>query len=562
MAYDLKPMKAPRAAGRLLKTFVALVENPASGALLADRLLRDAGILALRNRPTHAAPAARHPVFAHGEPAAELGRAVDLNALAEAVGDARAGGHQPETVADFAAAYRDGRLTPLQVAERAVEIARESDRRDPPMRTLIAQHRDDLMTQARASAQRFERGEPLGPFDGVPVAVKDELDQLPYPTTVGTRFLGTSPATLDAEPVARLRRAGALLIGKANMHEIGIGVTGLNPHHGAARNAYDPQHATGGSSSGSAAAVAMGLCPVAVGADGGGSIRVPAALCGQVGLKATFGRVSEHGAAELCWSVAHVGPIGATVRDVALAYAAMAGPDDKDPGSLLQPEPQLDGIGDADLSGLKVGVYTPWFEDASSDVVAACRRGVDALRKAGAKVVEITIPELEVARVAHLVTIVAEMTAAHLGHYARQRDAYGLDTRLNLALGRRMQGFDYIHAQRHRTRVWRHFAEVLEQVDVIATPTSGITAPPLPADALETGESNLEVTGAIMRFAFPGNLTGLPAISVPAGYDRNGLPVGLQLMGRAWHEHLLLRMARVVELATERERPAVWYGYL
>jgi Asp-tRNA(Asn)/Glu-tRNA(Gln) amidotransferase A subunit family amidase len=229
-------------------------------------------------------------------------------------------GYRFETVADFARAYRGGQLSPVDVARRLADACSSLDERDPAMQLLIAQDADDLMAQAEASAARFAAGEPLGVFDGVPVAVKDELDQVPYPTTVGTAFLGRESADEDATVAARFRAQGALLFGKTAMHEIGIGVTGLNPHHGTPRNPYDPGHFTGGSSSGPAAVVAAGLCPVAIGADGGGSIRTPAALCGISGLKATYGRISEHGAYPLCWSVGHVGPLAATVLDTALAY--------------------------------------------------------------------------------------------------------------------------------------------------------------------------------------------------------------------------------------------------
>jgi Asp-tRNA(Asn)/Glu-tRNA(Gln) amidotransferase A subunit family amidase len=181
--------------------------------------------------------------------------------------------------------------------------------------------------------------------------------------------------------------------------------------------------------------------------------------------------------------------------------------------------------------------------------------------RAGARVVEIEIPELEVMRVAHLVTIVTEMAAAHIGYYRDHQADYALDTRLNLTLGRRLQGSDYVHAQRHRARVYRHFAGALEDVDVIVTPATGCTAPVLPLDALAAGESNLELIGTIMRFAAAANLTGLPAISVPCGYDDAGMPVGLQFMGRAWEEHLLLRLARAVERTVERRRPQIHFPY-
>ncbi|MBW2527605.1 MAG: amidase [Deltaproteobacteria bacterium] len=571
MTYDLKPLKAPRAAGGLLRTFVTLVETPGTGDLLAGKLLRDAGVVALRDLVPQEPLDSRHPLFVLNDALAGADRAaaedpapgpLDVAELAAGLPAAPDEGFRPESAADFQAAYRDGRSTPEAVAERALDVVRQSEQLDPAMRLFIAQDRDDVMEQARASTARWAAGETLGPLDGVPVAVKDELHQAGYPTTVGTRFLGGEPATTDAEPVARLRSAGALLIGKCNMHEIGLGVTGLNPHHGSARNPYDPHRATGGSSSGSAAAVAAGVCPVAVGADGGGSIRIPAALCGMYGIKATFGRISEHGAAELCWSVAHVGPIAATAADLALSYAVMAGPDPKDDNSLHQPPPSFADVARTDLDGLRLGIYRPWFDSAQAPVIERCRELVQTLESAGAEIVDIDIPELGVLRTAHLITIIAEMAAAHVGHYAAHRSEYGLDTRLNLALARKLSAYDYVHAQRHRARLCRHFAGILRGVDVIVTPATGCTAPLLPTDALLSGESNLEVTDQIMRFAAAANMTGLPALAMPAGHDDAGLPIGLQVMGRPWQEHVLLRIAFAAERQVRRNPPKIHFRYL
>lgn len=562
MAYDLTPLKAPRASGARLKALAAFAESPAAGTALVRQLLGQVGVTALREAaaddapwltpPAGAATAAAARTCAPQPPAnSTLGAAVPHLPGPPA-------GFAFETIADFTAAFAAGRTTPAAVAERVLAASGAHDAHDPPLRIFIAQDAADVRAQAEAATRRWQAGSPCGPLDGVPVAIKDELDQTPYPTTVGTRFLGREPATADAQAVARLRAAGAVLIGKTNMHEIGIGVTGINPHHGAARNPYDPARITGGSSSGVAAAVAAGLCPVALGADGGGSIRIPAALCGVVGLKPTFGRVSERGAAPLCWSLAHVGPIGATVRDVALAYALIAGPDPSEPQTLTQPAPELDRLGDGALGGITLGVYRPWFEDASPDIVAACQAGVDALVAAGAAVREVDLPELGLLRIVHLVTIVSEMAAAHLLHYAHGgRRAYGGDTRLNLRLARELRATDYVHAQRHRVRLTAHFERALQAVDVLVTPTTGCTAVPIPAAACKTGESNVALTDRIMRFAPAGNLTGLPALSVPVGYDAAGLPIGLQIMGRRFAESTLLRLGAVVEAAVARRAPRV-----
>jgi Asp-tRNA(Asn)/Glu-tRNA(Gln) amidotransferase A subunit family amidase len=394
------------------------------------------------------------------------------------------------------------------------------------------------------------------------VAVKDEVDMVPYPTTVGTSFLGKSPVTEDATIVARMRAAGALLIGKANMHEIGINVTGLNPHHGTTRNPYNTDHFTGGSSSGSATAVAAGLAPVAISADGGGSIRIPAAFCGVFGLKPTFGRVSEHGAAPLCWSVAHLGPIAGTATDTALAYAVMAGPDLNDSNSLHQPLPSLENWDQLNLNGLKLGVYKPWFQHADAEIVAACDMMLRRFADMGAEVVEISIPDLELNRVAHSVTILSEMAQAMSYTYAEHHKEHGLDARINLALGRATSSQDYLLAQRARTRIINNFNRALEQVDLILTPTTAIAAPAIPKDALPDGNSDLSTTIEIMRFVTAGNLTGLPAITFPAGYTQSGLPIGMQAMGRAWEERQLLRLAVNAEKVLERKAPQVHYRFL
>ncbi|MCA9718661.1 MAG: amidase, partial [Myxococcales bacterium] len=312
---------------------------------------------------------------------------------------------------------------------------------------------------------------------------------------------------------------------------------------------------------GSAAAVAAGLCPMALGADGGGSIRIPAALCGVVGLKPTWSRVSTRGAFELAWSVGHLGPLGATVRDCALLYAAVAGPDPKDRFSTGQPAPRdvRPWLEADDLRGLRIGVYRPYFDDAEPDLVRACERALTWLEDAGASVREITIAHLERARVAHMITIASEMATAVEPYRAAHGRAFGLDVRINLAVARSFSATDYVKAQRVRTRVIKHWSRLLapdDGVDLIASPTTGCAATPIREDALTRGESDLETLGRIMRFAAPANLTGFPAISAPVGYDFRGLPIGLQLVARPWEENLLFKTASILERSTARRRPA------
>jgi Asp-tRNA(Asn)/Glu-tRNA(Gln) amidotransferase A subunit family amidase len=558
VAYDLESVELPRLSGALLRLFVTLLESPLRGLLLPT-LLSNFRLPEQREREVHETPT-MYPL--HGRGRAPAGQAAVPRAEWPTPPAEAGPGFQFATVHDFASAYREGSASPEEVAQAVLQAIRSSDAADPPLRAFIAVDEDDVLRQAREATRRMESGQPLSIFDGVPVAVKDEVDMVPYPTTVGTAFLGTSPAEQDATVVARMRAAGALLLGKANMHEIGIGVTGLNPHHGTSRNPYHPGHYTGGSSSGPATAVAAGLCPVAIGADGGGSIRIPSSFCGLVGLKPTFGRVSEFGAAPLTWSLAHLGPLAATATDAALGYAVLAGPDKRDPHSLHQPAPSLADWDAVELSDLTLGIYPPWFRHAASETVSACEMLLSELERMGAEVREIAIPGLEAGRVAHTVTIVAEMSQALEHTYDEHHREHGLDVRTNLTLARTFTARDYVKAQRVRTQMMEHFDAALQEVDAIITPTTGLPAPAIPDDALPDGESDLSTLVEIMRFATPANMTGLPAISFPAGYSDAGLPIGMQAIGRAWEEPTLLRLALAAERVIERRAPQVHYAVL
>jgi Asp-tRNA(Asn)/Glu-tRNA(Gln) amidotransferase A subunit family amidase len=562
MPYDLRHPKVPRLTGVALSALASAMETPVASDLLAARLLQDAGLDSIRSarvdEPPSVLPPLPRPATLHASAAPPE---LDLARIAD--GASRpASGFAFESASDLGRAYRDGKATPAEVADRLAGALRRAAALEPPLAAITTWREDQLREQAAASTERWRAGRPLSPLDGVPVAVKEELDVEGYPTTAGTSYL-RDVAAADAAVVARLRAAGAIVYGKSNMVEIGIDTLGFNGHHGTARNPYGREHRyAGGSSTGSGVAVAAGLGPIAVGADGGGSVRIPAAMTGVVGLKATHGRISEKGAFPLCWSVGHVGPIGATVRDVALAYAVMAGPVADDPVSLAQPAPTLEGL-DATgrLDGLRVGVYRPWFDDADADVVRVCRGALDGLVAAGATLVDVEIDDLELGRVAHAITILAEM-ATTMDRYTEHRRSQGAAVRINLALARALTARDYVQAQRVRTRLYASFARAFERCDAIATPTCAITAPAVGRDVAPRGESNLTVTSAMMRFVLFQNLTGHPAISVPAGYDTQGLPVGLQLTGRPWEEHVILRVAEAAERRLARHKPELWLGPL
>ncbi len=552
--YDASTPQIPRLAGTPLRAFATLIETPGLNAPLLATVRKNAGATAFLAQPVEEPPL----YYPHHEPPASPPPPTsDLDAWLAAWSEAARLDMPFPRARDFTTAYRAGTLTPTQVAQQVIDAIADSDRGEKPLRAFIASDAEDILRQAEASTRRWQEGRPLSPLDGVPIAVKDELDQVPYGTTVGTKFLGTTPAREDATAVARLRAAGAILVGKTNMHEIGISVTGINPHHGAVRNPYNPGHIAGGSSTGSAAAVAAGIVPIALGVDGGGSIRIPAALCGVIGLMPTFGRVSEFGSAPLDWSLSHVGVIATNVEDTALAYAIIAGPDPRDPHTLHQPPVSLDRVASADLEGITLGIFPPWFRHAEDAVVAAAEDAVERLTQLGARVKEITVPDLTAARSAHAILILSEMATGMEPYYDAHRRDFGLDVRINLALGRSFAAWEYLHAQRMRTRITRHFLAALEDVDLILTPTVSMTAPPIPEDTLPEGESNLSLVIALMRHTFPTNLAGLPSITVPVGYH-NGLPIGLQAIGRPWEEHLLLRWAAALERHIPRRVPEIF----
>jgi Asp-tRNA(Asn)/Glu-tRNA(Gln) amidotransferase A subunit family amidase len=557
MPYEKKEVSLPRLAGASLSALASALDVPGVGDAIRKSMMGNVGILPFRARDTSEAqwsPASLFPL--------ERGVQARLDLAAIARAGALAGESAPPTIAKLATKYRDGSARVEDVSERVIDAIAQSEKHTPAFRFFIAHDPADVRAQAKESAARFAAGKPLSVLDGVPVAIKDEVDQRGYRTTGGTRFLGDENGvqTHDAHAVANLRAQGAILVGKANMHELGMGTTGLNPHHGTPRNPHDPSRHTGGSSSGSGAVVASGIVPLALGADGGGSIRNPSSLCGVVGIKPTFGRVSERGAVPICWSVAHIGPIASSVADCALGYAVMAGPDAHDVHSQRQPPvvvPDLGADADGLVRGLRIGVFRPWIEDADGDVVQNVMRALGRLENRGAKLVDVDIPDLELARVVHLITIGVEMAAAQDVKWQTRKHQLGKDTRINMMLARGFTPTDYVHAQRHRTTICAQVNRVLEQCDVIASPAVGCTAPPVRDDAQKTGESDLTLLLKIMRFAPLANITGLPAISVPCGVGQGSLPVGLMAMGRAFDEATCFRVARAVELDTGWLKPRV-----
>lgn len=469
------------------------------------------------------------------------------------------------TIGDYTSRYTSGELTPVQVARAVLKAIKESEEGDYPLKLFIEKHDEMIMAQAKASAKRYAQGKPLGVLDGVPVAIKDEMDIIGHKVFAGTSFIGdeTGIATTDSPPVARLRSAGAIILGTTNMHEIGAGVTGYNMHYGTVRNPYNPKHYTGGSSSGSAAAVASGIVPLAVGVDGGGSVRIPAGICGVVGIKPTFQRVPP--LFQDCPSVCHTGPIAGTVRDAAIGYAVMSGGDDGFLPSFHQPAVDLHSFDHtSSLEGVKIGYFSDYTNSSSPDIVAAVEKTLDALKARGAELIETKLNYLTAIHMAHSTTISSEM-AQSLDKYYSRFDEISPEVQTVLTFSRNMLSMDYIAAQRVRAFALRQFQdEVLSKVDVFVTPTTGMTGPEIPLDAFEVGELNGKQLGDIFRFSVYGNLIGVPGVAVPIGYDAKGLPISIQFQGEHWNEDMILRLAHTTEriYAEKQKQPQVYFSIL
>ncbi|XP_072036787.1 uncharacterized protein [Amphiura filiformis] len=473
-----------------------------------------------------------------------------------------------ESISDYYHKYRNLELTPSDVAEKVIEALRDTEEQDPQLRAIVQWDEKEIRRMATESTKRFEsrRAQPLSVLDGVPVCVKEELSCEPYIFRVGTCFR-SKKCMEDATIVTKLREAGAVIIGISNMHELGMGTTGNNVsrHHKTPRNPYNVNHYTGGSSSGSASAVAAGLCPVSIGTDGGGSVRIPAALCGLVGLKGTFGRFSCAGCAPLAFTVTHIGPLCGNVRDAAIMYGMLAGPDPKDLSTKWQPPITLEDFEKTSLTGTKMGIYTTYFEDASSEVVDICRKAVDFLEEQGAELVDIEMAELEEIRVAHIVAILGEFRTGLKQDFAEHTRELSSENALLLATATQFTCDAYVTANKQRARSISYLQDhVFDKVDVIITPATGVTAPEIHQNHLKYGFSQTSLTLDLMRFVSIGNLTGIPCLVVPVGYDSQGLPVGLQIMGRWWEDHVILRIGNILERFAEGNlrKPQVYYDYL
>lgn len=459
----------------------------------------------------------------------------------------------------IAECIRTRQISPVEVTDAVLERIAALNGALNAIITLLA---EEARREARQAEHEILAGTYRGPLHGVPITVKDLFATAGIRTTAGSRVLADNVPDDDATVVERLRAAGAVLAGKTNMLEFAYAA--VHADYGPSPNPWDLSRSSSGSSSGSAVAVAAGMGYGSIGSDTGGSIRLPAAWCGIVGLKPTYGRVSRHGGIPVSWSADHFGPMTRTVGDCAALLGAIAGHDPRDPTSGRMPIPDYLAGSERGIAGMRIGVAGAYLrQNVAPAVQAITERALATLEDLGATLVEVDLPPPDGAVAALLAILMPEATAWHLPWLRSRPEDYSPAVRERLELGAVTPAVSYIQAQQARRQITDAFLAAMEQVDLLVTPTGPTAATPLEGDLVTGDEADPEVLAALITFTGPFNLTGLPAISVPCGFADSGLPVGMQLVARPWSEQTLLTAARAYERATAwhtRRPPAAGDG--
>ena len=448
------------------------------------------------------------------------------------------------TIREAADALRAHRVSAVELASAAT--ARIS-RLNSKLNAFITVTAEQAREEARQADAELAAGRDRGPLHGIPVAVKDLFATRGVRTTGGSKVYEDYVPAIDAAVVERLRAAGAVMLGKLNMHELAYGITSANPHFGPVRNPWNLEHSPGGSSGGSGAAVAAQMVYAAMGSDTGGSIRIPAAFCGVVGLKPTYGRVSRYGALPLAYSLDHMGPLARSVRDAAMVLNAIAGYDRRDPTSSRHPV--VDYIPDdgCSIRRLRIGFPGNFYFDHLDAGVESSVRGVFARAQSlGAVVKPVRVPDIAALNAIGRIILLAEASAVaepHLEH----REKFGPDVLALLDQGRLLPATDYINAQRLRRKLSREFDQLWSEVDCLIAPTTPNTAPRIGDATVRLGGRDEDVRLATTRLVRGINVPGLPALSIPCGLASSGLPIGIQIIGPAWEEALILRIGAALE---------------
>ncbi|MEI9479792.1 MAG: amidase [Deltaproteobacteria bacterium] len=448
-------------------------------------------------------------------------------------------------------------LSPVEVTEAHLHRIKVLE---PLLKSFITVLADQALAAAREAEKEILGGRYRGPLHGIPLGLKDLYHTEGIRTTSGSKIFDAFVPNFDSTVAAKLKEAGALLLGKLNMHPLAYGPTGENGEYGDMHNPWNPALIAGGSSGGCGSAAASGECTLTMGSDTGGSIRIPSALCGLVGLKPTYGRLSRYGLTPLAWSQDHAGPIVRTVEDCALVMNAAAGYDPSDPTSINLPVPDYTRSLTGEIRGVRVGVPKEYFDVLiDSEVKESVLKAIDRLGELGAVISEVSWPMYRYCTAISSAIQMGEATAYHSHLIRTHGSRIYPPVRLRLEAGFFVSASDYVQAQRARSLFYRESLDLLKKVDLLAGPTVPVTAFETGRTRVKVGNKTAGAIGLLTQYTRPFNLNGFPAITVPCGFSDAGLPIGLQLAGRPLEEETVLRTADAYERSTDwhRRRPPI-----
>lgn len=448
------------------------------------------------------------------------------------------------SVTELAELIKSKKISPVEVTDNLLSYIEKSN---DDTNSYISIRKEKALEEAKQAEKDIMDGNYRGVFHGVPMGLKDNIYFEKEITTMASKIHGNFVSDIDATVAAKLKKAGAVFTGKLNMHEYAWGIDTNNPHFGACHNPWNPEKVPGGSSGGSGAAVSSESSYISLGTDTAGSIRIPSAACGIVGLKPTHGRVSKYGVFPLAWTLDHVGPMAKTVLDTAEMLSVISGFDPNDPVSANVPNEDFSADLTGNVKGLKIGVNEEYFfKDVDAKVEKIIRERLNDLEKEGAELIAVKIPALQYSEWAEFAISLSEASAIHHSNLQTRPEDFGDDIRLLFEWGELFSSVDYLQASQVRQAIKQQFKKVLDNVDVLIAPTLPFIVPTIGQDTVNINGKDVDFVQHCIRFTGPSNLTGLPALSIPAGMSE-GLPVGLQIIGRAFDEKTVLNTATAIE---------------
>ena len=453
------------------------------------------------------------------------------------------------TISELSENIREKKLSPIEIVQ---ELLKTIKKLNPANKSFLYIAEEESIKEAHSIEKEISSGNYKGPLHGIPIGLKDLYETDNMPTTSGSVIFKDYQSNKNATSVQKLIDAGSIIIGKLNMHPFAFGAFGTNSDFGTPPNPWNTSHIPGGSSSGSGVAVASGMIPGATGSDTGGSIRIPSAVCGIVGIKPTYGRISRYGLTPLSWSLDTAGPMTRSVKDCAYMLEVMSGFDINDDSSSTKGVPQFSKAFDEETRKFTIGIpKNQYFTNIHSEVETKVNEAIETLKKLGFTVVEVDIPTPEEAGKIQTNIINPEAVAFHQDRLRNDIDRIAPDVRARLESGIFIPAVNYIQAQRLRRQFIGRMVDCMSTVDALITPTEPICSPEIGQTTTTINNEEVTIQSLLTKFTSPFNLSGLPAISVPCGFDTKGLPIGLQIVGKHFDEMTILQIAHIFESNTD-----------